>query len=160
MEKYYILCYKNQGIHWYPCHPTFLWNSIFLVEFSGNVGRNSFLTSTVSQKIFRPYFQKSRLEYYFLCLFYFSSPYSGHFKSNFVVLLLLLTARSRRTIKADQKCPEKQAKKSKWDMKIFWIDMKSHLWIFVYKEDKSRNPKLKGFFTFADCSKPTDLNKK
>ena len=93
-------------------------NSIFLVEFSGNTGRNSFLTSIASQKIFRPYFQKWRLEYYFLCLFYFSSPYSGHFRSNFVVLLLLLTARSRRTRKADQKCPEKQDKKSKRDMKI------------------------------------------
>merc|ERR1712020_603837 len=92
-------------------------NSIFLVEFSGNVGRNSFLTSTASQKIFRPYFQKSRLEYYFLCLFYFSSPYSGHLRSDFVVLLLLLTARGRRTRKADQKCPEKQDKKSKRDMK-------------------------------------------
>ena len=46
----------------------------------------------------------------FLCLFYFSSPYSGHFRSDFVVLLLLLTARSRRTRKADQKCPEKQDK--------------------------------------------------
>ena len=92
-------------------------NSIFLVEFSGNIGRNSFLTSNASQKIFRPYFQKSRLEYYFLCLFYFSSPYSGHLRSDFVVLLLLLTARSRRTRKADQKCPEKQDKKSKRDMK-------------------------------------------
>ena len=71
--------------------------SIFLVEFSGNIGRNGFLTSIASQKIFRPYFQKSRLEYYFLCLFYFSSPYSGHLRSDFVVLLLLLTARSRRT---------------------------------------------------------------
>ena len=35
-----------------------------------------------------------------------------------MVLLLLLTARSRRTRKADQKCPEKQDKKSKRDMKI------------------------------------------
>ena len=94
-------------------------NSIFLVEFSGNIGRNSFLTSIASQKIFRPYFQKSRLEYYFLCLFYFSSPYSGHLRSDFVVLLLLLTARCRRTRKADQKCPEKQDKKSKRDMKKF-----------------------------------------
>lgn len=92
-------------------------NSIFLVEFSGNIGRNGFLTSIASQKIFRPYFQKSRLEYYFLCLFYFSSPYSGHLRSDFVVLLLLLTARCRRTRKADQKCPEKQDKKSKRDMK-------------------------------------------
>ena len=33
-----------------------------------------------------------------------------------MVLLLLLTARSRRTRKADQKCPEKQDKKSKRDM--------------------------------------------
>ena len=24
-----ILCYKNQGIHWYPCHPTFLWKINF-----------------------------------------------------------------------------------------------------------------------------------
>ena len=40
-------------------------NSIFLVEFSGNIGRNSFLTSIANQKIFRLYFQKSRLEYYF-----------------------------------------------------------------------------------------------
>jgi len=74
-------------------------NSIFLVEFSGNIGRNGFLTSIASQKIFRPYFQKSRLEYYFLCLFYFSSPFSGHFRSNFLVFLLFLTARSRRTRK-------------------------------------------------------------
>ena len=29
MEKNYILCYKNQGIHWYPCHPTFLWKINF-----------------------------------------------------------------------------------------------------------------------------------
>ena len=91
--------------------------SIFLVDFSGNVGRNIFLTSSASQKIFRPYYQKSRLEYYFLRLFYFSSPYSGYFWSNFVVLLFLLTPRSRRTRKADQKCPEKQDKKSKRDMK-------------------------------------------
>ena len=94
------------------------WFSIFLVEFSGNIGRNGFLTSIASQKIFRPYFQKSRLEYYFLCLFYFSSPYSGHLRSVFVVFLLLLTARSRRTGKADQKCPEKQDKKCKRDMKM------------------------------------------
>ena len=83
-------------------------NSIFLVEFSGNIGRNGFLTSIASQKIFRPYFQKSRLEYYFLCLFYFSSPYSGHLGSDFVVLLLLFTARSRRT---------RNVQKSKRDMK-------------------------------------------
>ena len=44
-------------------------NSIFLFQFSGNVGRNIFLTSTASQKLFQPYFQKSRLECYFLCLF-------------------------------------------------------------------------------------------
>ena len=93
--------------------------SIVLVEFSGNIGRNGFLTSIASQKNFRLYFQKSRLEYYFLCLFYFSSPFSGHLRSHFVVLLLLLTARSRRTRKADQKCPEKQDKKSKRDMKIY-----------------------------------------
>ena len=99
-------------------------NSIFLVEFSGNIGRNGFLTSIASQKIFRPYFQKSRLEYYFLCLFYFSSPYSGHLRSDFVVLLLLLTARCRRTRKADQKCPEKQDKKSKRDMKIILSNQK------------------------------------
>ena len=94
--------------------------NIFLVDFFGNVGRNIFLTSTASQKIFRPYFQKSRLEYYFLCLFYFSSPYSDseYLRFDFVVLLLLLTARSRRTRKADQKCPEKQDKKSKRDMKM------------------------------------------
>ena len=98
-------------------HKFHIWNSIFLVEFSGNIGRNGFLTSIASQKIFRPYFQKSRLEYYFLCLFYFLSPFSGHFMSDFVVLLLLLTARSRMTRKADQKCPEKQDKKSKRDMK-------------------------------------------
>ena len=97
--------------------------SIFLVEFSGNIGRNGFLTSIASQKIFRPYFQKSRLEYYFLCLFYFSSPYSGHLRSDFVVLLLLLTARCRRTRKADQKCPEKQDKKSKRDMKNHLSDL-------------------------------------
>ena len=24
-----ILFYKNQGIHWYPCHPTFLWKFNF-----------------------------------------------------------------------------------------------------------------------------------
>ena len=24
-----ILCYKNRGIHWYPCHPTFLWKINF-----------------------------------------------------------------------------------------------------------------------------------
>ena len=53
----------------------------------------------------------------FLCLFYIPSPYSGHLKSDFVVFLLLLTARCRRTRKADQKCPEKQDKKSKRDMK-------------------------------------------
>ena len=29
MEKNYILCYKNQGIHWYPFHPTFLWKINF-----------------------------------------------------------------------------------------------------------------------------------
>ena len=34
-----------------------------------------------------------------------------------MVLLLLLTARCRRTRKAGQKCPEKQDKKSKRDMK-------------------------------------------
>ena len=33
-------------------------NCIFLAKFSGNIGRNSFLTSIASQKIFRPYFQK------------------------------------------------------------------------------------------------------
>ena len=104
-------------------------NSIFLVEFSGNIGRNGFLTSIASQKIFRLYFQKSRLEYYFLCLFYFSSPYSGHLRSDFVVLLLLLTARSRRTRKADQKCPEKQDKKSKRDMKnVFIVVIPWKLW--------------------------------
>ena len=27
-----ILCYKNQGIHWYPCHPTFLWKINFTLE--------------------------------------------------------------------------------------------------------------------------------
>ena len=112
-------------------NPDRLWNSIFLVEFSGNIGRNGFLTSIASQKIFRPYFQKSRLEYYFLCLFYFSSPYSGHLRSDFVVLLLLLTARCRRTRKADQKCPEKQDKKSKRDMKktlyVFKVDFQSKL---------------------------------
>ena len=101
-------------IHWNNFLPR---HSIFLVEFSGNIGRNSFLTSKASQKIFRPYFQKSRLEYYFLCLFYFSSPFSGHLRSDFVVLLFLMTARSRRTRKADQKCPGKQDKKSKRDMK-------------------------------------------
>ena len=103
-------------------------NSIFLVEFSGNIGRNGFLTGIASQKIFRPHFQKSRLEYYFLCLFYFLSPFSGHFRSDFVVLLLLLTARSRRTRKADQKCPEKQDKKSKRDMKkyITFVQWKLH----------------------------------
>ena len=26
-----ILCYKNQGIHWYPCHPTFLWKINFIL---------------------------------------------------------------------------------------------------------------------------------
>ena len=82
-------------------------NSIFQVEFSGNIGRNSF----------RPNFQKSRLEYYFLCLFYFWSPLSGHLWSNFVVLLLLLTARRRTTRKVDHKYPEKQVKKSKRYMK-------------------------------------------
>ena len=102
--------------------------SLFLVEISGNTGRNAFLTSIASQKIFRPYFQKSRLEYYFLCLFYFSSPYSGHFRSNFVVLLLLLTARSRRTRKADQKCPEKQDKKSKRNMKTYLPTLKTFLY--------------------------------
>ena len=106
-----ILSLKKPLGHGGPC-------SIFLVEFPGNIGRNSFLTSIANQKIFRPYFQKLRLEYYFLCLFYFSSPYSGHLRSDFVVLLLLLTARSRRTRKADQKCPEKQDKKSKRDMKM------------------------------------------
>ena len=30
-----------------------IWNSIFLVKFSGNIGRNSFLTRIASQKIFR-----------------------------------------------------------------------------------------------------------
>ena len=40
--------------------------------------------------------------------------------SDFEVLLLFLTARSRRTRKADQKCPEKQDKKSKRDMKNKW----------------------------------------
>ena len=44
---------------------------IFLVEFSGNIGRNSFLTSIVSQKIFRPYFQKSRTGFSTLLLFLF-----------------------------------------------------------------------------------------
>ena len=40
---------------------------------------------------------------YFSCLFYFSSPFSGHLRSDFVVLLhiyiyiLILTARNRRT---------------------------------------------------------------
>ena len=66
----------------------FIWNllyhisgiTIFMVTFSGDTGWNNF----------RPYFQKLRLEYYFLCLFYFASPYSG---------------------------PEKQDKKSKRDMK-------------------------------------------
>ena len=24
-----ILCYRNQGIHWYPCHPTSLWKINF-----------------------------------------------------------------------------------------------------------------------------------
>ena len=24
-----ILCYKNQGIHWYHCHPSFLWKINF-----------------------------------------------------------------------------------------------------------------------------------
>ena len=43
--------------------------------------------------------------------------YSGHLRSDFVVLLLLLTTRSRKTRKADQKCPEKQDKKSQRDMK-------------------------------------------
>ena len=106
-----------------PSYHQFSRNSIFLVEFSGNIGRNGFLTSIASQKIFRPYFQKSRLEYYFLCLFYFSSPYSGHLRSDFVVLLLLFTARSRRTRKADQKCPEKQDKKSKRDMKNLFFSI-------------------------------------
>ena len=105
-------------------------NSIFLVEFSGNVGRNIFLTSITSQKIFQPYFQKSRLECYFLCLFYFSSPYSGHLRSDFVVLMLLLTDRSRRTRKADQKCPEKQDKKSKRDMKNLFL-------FFLYKSEQA-----------------------
>ena len=27
-----MLCYKNQGIHWYPCHPTFLWTINFRLE--------------------------------------------------------------------------------------------------------------------------------
>ena len=42
---------------------------------------------------FRPYFQKSRLEYFFFVSLYFSSPYSGHFRSEFVFLQLLLTAK-------------------------------------------------------------------
>ena len=50
-------------------------NSIFLVEFSGNIGRNGFLTSIASQKIFRPYFQKSRLEYFFCVSFTFRVPF-------------------------------------------------------------------------------------
>ena len=41
-------------------------NSKFLIEFSGNIGRNGFLTSIASQKNFWPCFQKSRLEYYLL----------------------------------------------------------------------------------------------
>ena len=114
-----ILKYKS------PKHVGLGINSIFLVEFSVNIGRNGFLTSIASKKIFRPYFQKSKLEYYFLCLFYFSSPYSGHLRSDFVVLLLLLTARSRRTRKADQKCPEKQDKKSKRDMKNKFLEIKN-----------------------------------
>ena len=62
--------------------------------------------------------QELRLEYkFFMTLLLFLSCFSGHFWSNFVVLLLLLTA--RRTRKADQKCPEKQDKKSKRDMKIY-----------------------------------------
>ena len=95
------------------CHFKLSRNRLFLVEISGNKGRNAFLTSIASQKIFRPYFQKSRPECYFLCLFYFLSPYSGHLRSDFVVLLLLLPARSWSQ---DQKCPEKQDKKSKREM--------------------------------------------
>ena len=82
----HLLLLKNDKFQIYR----YIRNSIFLVEFSGNIGRNGFLTS--------------------MCLFYFSSPYSGHLRSDFVVLLLLLTARSRRTGKGDQKCPEKQDK--------------------------------------------------
>ena len=48
--------------------------SIFLFEFSGNAGRNIFLMSIVSRKIFQPYFQKSRLEYYFCVSFTFRVP--------------------------------------------------------------------------------------
>ena len=117
-------------------------NSLFLVEISGNTGRNAFLTSIASQKIFRPYFQKSRLEYYFLCLFYFSSPYSGHLRSDFVVLLLLLTARCRRTRKADQKCPEKQDKKSKRDMKKMFtvvFTQQNHSNLQMASENRLRN---------------------
>ena len=84
-------------------------NIIFLVNFSGIVGQNIFLTRTASQEIFWSYFQKSRQEYYFLCLFYFLSPSSGHLRSDFVVLLLLLTVGVGG--------PEKRDKKSKRDMK-------------------------------------------
>ena len=54
----------------------------------------------------------------------FLSIYSGHLRSDFVVLLLLLKSRSRRTRKADQKCPEKQNKKSKMGIKNIFLKPK------------------------------------
>ena len=71
----------------------------------------------IQAEIFLAVFPEIETRIQFLCLFYFSSPYSGHFRFDFVVLLLLLTLRSRRTRKADKKCPENQDKKSKRDMK-------------------------------------------
>ena len=76
-----------------------------------------FLMSIASQKIFRPVFPEIETRILFLCLFYFLIHFSGHFRQDFVVLLLLFTAGSRRTRKADQKHPEMQDKKNKRDMK-------------------------------------------
>ena len=55
----------------------------------------------------------------FLCLFYISRSYSGHLRSDFVVLLLLLTARSRRTKKRDKK--NKRDMKSTVPFALAWV---------------------------------------
>ena len=68
-EKFLIACH-HPAKHYYHT-PS---ENMFLVEFSENTGRNIFLTTISSQKGFRLYFQKSRLECYLLCLFYFYIP--------------------------------------------------------------------------------------
>ena len=115
-EIYFGMYFQKRNILGISCQKMLEFFDITIVYFW-----SSFLES---QKNFRPHFKKSRLE----CFSCVSFTFRVSILDVWGPILYLSYSfwqldRSRRTRKGDQKCPEKQAKKSKSDIKNIYVYM-------------------------------------